>query len=144
MQEMLILRIVVRLLIPFIQLYGLYVIAAGHLGPGGGFAGGTIIGASMILYALTFDVCSGLEKLSHERASFLESIGAVWYVVLGLFGILIGGNFLANGQIGLPQGEAGRLISGGLIPLIAFGIGIKVAVTVISLYYSMVEEEDHV
>lgn len=142
MKEMLILKIVVRFIIPFIQIYGLYVTAAGHLGPGGGFAGGTIIAASMILYALTFDTCQGLEKLSHERASFLESMGAVWYVLLGLLGIFLGANFLANGQIGLPQGEPGRLLSGGLIPMVAFGIGIKVAVTVISLYYSLVEEEE--
>ena len=141
MQEILILKIVARFITPFIQVYGLYVIAAGHLGPGGGFAGGTIVAASMILYALTFDTEAGLEKLSHQRASFFESLGAIWYVLLGSLGILVGGNFLTNGQIGIPLGTPGHLISGGLIPLIAFGIGIKVAVTVISLYYSLVEED---
>ncbi len=141
MQEILILKIVVRFIIPFIQVYGFYVITAGHLSPGGGFAGGTIVAASMVLYALTFDASQGLEKLSHERASLFESLGAIWYVALGLLGVLVGGNFLTNGQIGIPLGTPGYLISGGLIPLLSFGIGIKVAVTVVSLYYSLVEED---
>ena len=40
-----------RLLIPVIVMFGVYVILTGHLGPGGGFSGGAIIGAGLILYA---------------------------------------------------------------------------------------------
>ena len=36
----LIVKTIVRLFTPFIQIYGLYVIAHGHYSPGGGFQGG--------------------------------------------------------------------------------------------------------
>ena len=37
--------------VPVIFLFGIYIILNGHLSPGGGFAGGAIISAGMILYA---------------------------------------------------------------------------------------------
>ena len=47
--ENIIIRTLCRFLIPFIQLFGLYVIAHGHGSPGGGFQGGCILAASFIL-----------------------------------------------------------------------------------------------
>ncbi len=140
-EEILILRVVVRFMMPFIQIYGCYIIVSGHLGPGGGFAGGTIVAASMILYALTFDVDRALDKVPHKHATMLESLGGIWFMSCGIVGLLLGGNFLANGQIGVPLGTPGRLLSGGLVPVIYFGVGIKVAMTIMSLYFSLVEED---
>ena len=45
-------RVVGRMLIPFIFLFGLYVQFHGDYGPGGGFQAGAIVAASVILYAL--------------------------------------------------------------------------------------------
>jgi multicomponent Na+:H+ antiporter subunit B len=45
-------RMVGRLLIPFIVLFGLYVQFHGEYGPGGGFQAGALIAAGMILYSL--------------------------------------------------------------------------------------------
>ncbi|WP_258189578.1 MnhB domain-containing protein [Candidatus Hakubella thermalkaliphila] len=61
--EDIIVRYVSRIILPFVQLYGLYVVLHGHLSPGGGFSGGAIIGASMILYALSFNLAAGSKKL---------------------------------------------------------------------------------
>ncbi len=141
MEEILILRVVVRFIMPFIQVYGCYIIVSGHLGPGGGFAGGTIVAASMILYALTFNINKALDKVPHKHATILESLGAILLITCGIVGLLLGGNFLANGQIGIPLGTPGRLLSGGLVPIIYFGIGVKVAMTIMSLYFSLVEED---
>ena len=47
-----IIRTVCRLLVPFVQLFGLYVIMHGHSSPGGGFQGGVIIASSFILLAM--------------------------------------------------------------------------------------------
>ena len=52
MKDQVVLRVVSKITIPFILLFGLYVITHGELGPGGGFQGGVIVAASFILYCL--------------------------------------------------------------------------------------------
>jgi len=135
--EDIVVRSVARLLVPFIQLYGLYVIFHGHLSPGGGFSGGAIVASSMILYGLSFNLESGTRKLSHDFSSLLESGGALWFLLIGLIGILAGSNFLANRVAGVPLGTPGQLFSSGIIFLLALGIGAKVASTMITLFYSL-------
>ena len=66
--ESLITQMSVRLMVPFIQLFGLYVIAHGHYSPGGGFQGGVALGASFILYALVFGLDASFGRFS-ERAN---------------------------------------------------------------------------
>jgi hypothetical protein len=46
-------RVVCALLSPFIAMFGLYIIAHGHYGPGGGFAGGVFLAVGAILPRLT-------------------------------------------------------------------------------------------
>ncbi|MBT9171775.1 MAG: Na(+)/H(+) antiporter subunit B [Syntrophomonadaceae bacterium] len=139
--EDLILRYVSRIVVPFVQLYGLYVVFHGHLSPGGGFSGGAIIGASMILYALAFNLAAGTKKISHDLSLILESSGGLIYAGVGLLAIFLGANFLGNMVAGFPLGTPGNLFSGGAIMLITLGVGIKVAATMITLFYSLIEEE---
>jgi multicomponent Na+:H+ antiporter subunit B len=135
--EDIVVRSISRLIVPFIQLYGLYVIFHGHLSPGGGFAGGAIVASSMILYGISFNLEAGSRKLSHDVSSLLESGGALWYLLVGLIGILLGSNFLANKIAGVNLGTPGQLLSSGIIFLLALGIGAKVASTMITLFYSL-------
>jgi len=60
-----------RVLIPVMQLFGLYVLFFGQYGPGGGFVGGVILGTSVILSILVF----GLSESSAPgaRAPALDS-----------------------------------------------------------------------
>ncbi|MBT9167831.1 MAG: Na(+)/H(+) antiporter subunit B [Syntrophomonadaceae bacterium] len=139
--EDIIVRYVSRIILPFVQLYGLYVVLHGHLSPGGGFSGGAIIGASMILYALSFNLAAGSKKLSHDVSSILESTGALIFAGMGLISLLLGANFLANRVAGIPLGTPGNLFSSGSIAIITFGVGIKVASTMITLFFSLIEEE---
>ena len=44
----------VRLMVPVIQIFAFYVLAHGHVSPGGGFQGGVVMGASFILVALAW------------------------------------------------------------------------------------------
>ena len=132
-------RSVARIIVPFIQLYGLYVIFHGHLSPGGGFAGGAIVGASMILYSLAFNLEACYRKFSHNTSSLLESGGALWYLLIGLLGILAGGVYLTNRAAGFYLGVPGQLFSSGMIFLLSMGIGTKVASTIITLFNSLCE-----
>lgn len=139
--EDLIIRMVSRVVVPFIQVYGLYVILHGHLTPGGSFSGGAILGSSMILFALSFNLERGAKKLTHEVSTLVEAGGASWFAILGLVGLFTGANFLANKAGGFYMGIPGTLISSGMIVLITLGLGLKVASTVITLFYNLIEVE---
>lgn len=137
-----ILREITTMMIPFIQMYGLYIIAHGHLSPGGGFAGGTVLAISMILYTLASGLDQSLKKIPHKVSSTMESFGATWYAAIGLVGVLRGANFLMNRGAGVPLGRPGQLFSSGLVMIITVGVGLKVASTVLSLFHTLVEEAD--
>ena len=135
-------RITSRLVAPFIQVYGIYVIIHGHISPGGGFSGGAIFGASLVLVALSFNLEVGAKQISHDTASILESGGALGFVITGLVAVALGANFLANQSAGFPMGQAGQLFSAGAIFIITFFLGIKVASTIVTLFYNIIEGED--
>ncbi len=137
-----IVRITSRLVAPFIQVYGIYVILHGHLSPGGGFSGGAIFGASLVLVALSFNLEVGAKQISHATASVLESGGALGFVVTGLVSVALGANFLANRAAGFPLGEVGEFFSAGAIFIITAFLGVKVASTIVTLFYNIIEGED--
>lgn len=139
--EDLIVKTVTRLIVPFIQLYGVFIILHGHISPGGGFAGGAIIASSLVLYTLTYGLNNGHKKMPHNISSKIESGGLLCFIMLGLVGIISGGNFLANKSAGFNMGEFGRIFSAGLIPLATIAIGLKVASTIVTLFHTMIEEE---
>lgn len=133
-----VLQTVVKILLPFIQIYGLYIIFHGHVSPGGGFAGGAVLASSFILFALANGVGAGFKLVPRLTAKWLESLGGLSFILLGVVGILRGAEYLAN----IPQwlGQAGRLFSAGIIPLLTVAVGVKVCSTVVTLFYHLLEE----
>jgi multicomponent Na+:H+ antiporter subunit B len=83
-----------RILIPVIQLFGLYVVAHGHYSPGGGFQGGVIMGASFILWAIARDLDAGLARMPERRFLVLGAVGILIYAGFGLGCQVLGENFL--------------------------------------------------
>lgn len=141
-----IVKSITRMVIPFIQLYGIFVILHGHITPGGGFSGGALIGTSLILYTLVFGLPKAKIKFSHRMSQIAESGGIIIYVGIGLIGLFLSGQFLTNIQAGFPLGEPGELLSSGMIPLLMIAIGIKVASTMVSLFHLLIEgdlDADH-
>lgn len=134
-----VLQTVVKVIVPFIQVYGLYIIFHGHISPGGGFAGGAVIASSFILFALANDVEEGFKRFPRLVGKWLEALGGLIFITLGLVGIIRGAAFLTN----VPEwlGRQGELFSAGLIPLLTLAIGIKVCSTVVTLFYHLLEEE---
>ena len=135
-----IIKNITRIVIPFAQVYGMFIILNGHISPGGGFAGGAIIGTTLILYTLVFGREKGRKKVSHKATEIAESGGILWFVLIGLVGMLVAGRFLTNTEAGFLEGELGEILSGGMIPLLMIGIGIKVASTMISLFNLLIDE----
>ncbi len=90
----LIIRTTTRLLLPAIQLFALYVIAHGHHSPGGGFQGGVIFAASLILVALCFSLKNAMLKASERLLLAMANVGIYIYAGVGLLCLFSLGNFL--------------------------------------------------
>ena len=134
----LIVRTVTRLLLPFMLLFGVYIILHGHLTPGGGFPGGVIISASVFMLALAFGIRWVQSRLNLLQAEVMESGGGLVVVVIGILGLVLGSFFLQNV---FPLGELGRLFSAGVLPLLYIGVGIKVAAGLVLIFYAMASEQ---
>jgi multicomponent Na+:H+ antiporter subunit B len=138
----LIIRTSVRLLVPFIQLYGLYVIVHGHYSPGGGFQGGVVLGASFILLALAYDLKTSLSFMSERVNNLLSNLGALIFVGIGLLCALLGGLFLdytALARLIPMAAEEWRSLG---IFLVELGVGLAVMSIMASLFWDLASGGD--
>lgn len=126
-----IVKTIVKLVVPPIILFGIYIFLHGHLTPGGGFPGGVIVASSFILLTLAFGREVASQKLKMSTASILESAGDLIFLSLAVVGMIVGGWFFVNF---LPKGYPLRIISAGFIPLANIAIGIKVGVGVFAVF----------
>ena len=117
--------------VPVIFLFGIYIILNGHLSPGGGFAGGAIISAGMILYANAFGT-QAAAKVFNDRTYVLSIVSALGvYCCAKAYSFFTGANHLESG---IPTGTPGNILSGGLILPLNICVGITVAATMYSFY----------
>lgn len=140
MRDYIIKRIVI-LIAPFICIYGFYVILHGASSAGGSFAGGIIFAIGIIAFSTIYGVEKGKKKVPEKVLVLIESYGTLWYVLIGVIGIIKGAPFLANKIAGISIGTPGSLASGGIIYLLGLGVGIRVASTMITLFFTMKEDE---
>jgi len=125
-------RVVGRMLIPFILLFGLYVQFHGEYGPGGGFQAGAIIAASIILYALLEGEGHALDVLPQKLLLGLMAGGAILYTGVGITGMLLGGNFLDYSVLASSPVTGQQL---GIL-LIEAGVGITVTGTLLAIFHA--------
>jgi multicomponent Na+:H+ antiporter subunit B len=90
----LVLRVIAKLLIPFILLFALYVQFHGDFGPGGGFQAGVIIAAAIIFYALIYGVEAARRAMPDWLVEIMLAGGVFIYAGVGLVGLGLGGNYL--------------------------------------------------
>ncbi len=90
----LVLRVVAKLLIPFMLLFALYVQFHGELGPGGGFQAGVIIAAAIVFYAIIFGLPAAQRLLPDTIVETMVAAGVLIYAGVGVLGIVLGGNYL--------------------------------------------------
>lgn len=132
-----IIRVSARMMVPFIQLFGLYVIVHGHYSPGGGFQGGVLLGASYILLALAFDLKTSLKTFSESMNSILGTTGALIFVGTAVLCALVGGLFLDYSalELLLPLGPIEWRSFG--IFIVEVGVGLAVMSIMLSLYWDL-------
>ena len=130
-----IVRTITRLLFPFLSLFGVYILVHGHLTPGGGFQGGVIIAASILMLWLAYGMRAAPLRLRLFRTEVLEALGGLILVTIGLTGFALGVSKVF-GHV-LPLGGLGQLFSGGDLPLLNLGTAIKVAAGMLLIFYGM-------
>ncbi len=140
--EDLIIETVSRILIPFIQIYALYVLAHGHSSPGGGFQGGCIYAASLILLFLLYGP-RGLEGNFPIKFLFiLSALGVgVSYAGIGALCMLFGKNFLDYAALNnfLPNGPIKARYYG--IAMVETGVQFTVMCTMALIFLKLLQEE---
>jgi len=139
----LIIKTVCRIIIPFIQLYALYVVAHGDFSPGGGFQGGVIFGSSLILLAISYDLKTLVNRIKEKVLGIYAAIGVLIYVGIGAICMPMGGNFLDYSRLApLVPGDPHHIRALGMLG-IEIGVGIAVTAVMAIIYINIVSEGRH-
>lgn len=136
-----IVSLVSRNVAPFIMVFALYVIFHGHYSPGGGFQGGTMLAAAVLLVRLASG--SEISQLQFKTSwgTPLGSIGVLIYFGTGFAAMLLGGNFLNYAT--LPLAEHADAVRGWGILLVEIGVGLAVMGILVAIYDDLLEGEPY-
>jgi len=132
MHSYLVLRVVTKLLLPFILLFALYVQFHGDYGPGGGFQAGVIFAVGFILYVLIYGTENAELVLPRGILRFGFSLGVLLYAGVGIFNLMLGANFLDYSVMGqtAPQGQHLGIF------LVELGVGITVSSVMVTVFFT--------
>ncbi len=133
-----ILRVVSKLLIPYILLFALYVQFHGDYGPGGGFQAGVIFAAALVLYALVFGLAAARQVAPPRVVERLMAIGALIFAGTGLVGLLRGRNFLDYTALDPHDPQHAQHLG---ILVVELGVGITVAAVMITVLFAFAGRE---
>lgn len=123
------------MLYPFCMMYGLYVVAHGHLTPGGGFQGGAVMATATALLIVAHRYEDVIAKVKKDGMKWLEVTGLMGFLLLALSGITRGSslldNWLANSNNLFGAAVAygpnpGLLETGGILPALNIAVGLEV------------------
>ena len=131
--------VISRKLVPFILLFGCYLISHGHLSPDGGFQGGAVLAAGITLLCLSRGVRDTRRTFPLRRVSLTESVAFLVILAMGAIGLVLGRRFLGNF---LPLGEPGRIPSALFIFLLNLLIGLKVGAGITVVLLGLLGEEE--
>jgi len=133
-----VLRVITKMLVPYILLFALYVQFHGDYGPGGGFQAGVIFAAGFILYSLVFGLESARRVAKPALLEGLIAMGLLLYAGTGVVAMLRGGNFLEYNALNHHNPVHGQHLG---ILLVELGVGITVAAVMISIFFAFAGRE---
>ncbi len=128
-----IVRTQTNFLYPLILIFGFYVVAHGHLTPGGGFQGGAVIATGIALVVVAYGYESIKKWIKKTRLTAAEGIGLLAFIITAICGIGTSFfyNWLANSGLlfgdRVPYGiNPGNLNTAGVLPIMNLAVGIEV------------------
>jgi energy-converting hydrogenase B subunit I len=105
---------------------GVYVALGGHITPGGGFQGGSIVAAGVLLTLVTFG--RKAVDISHSALVRMESAGVMLYILLGLAGLAYSGYFLYNAGATFTDGRAAAAVPAAAQAALAYPDGLNAGI----------------
>lgn len=136
MKEQTLLRVVAKMMFPFILTFGVYVVTHGEIGPGGGFQGGVILAAAFILFGLVFGADELERRIPPHRISQGMALGALIFAGCGVATVLMGGRFLDYAAF-RPHDPAGGEALG--MTIVETGVALTVCTVMIAIYLWVTE-----
>ena len=133
---------VVRFTVPLIAFFAIYIMLHGEGSPGGGFQGGAIAGASVILFALAFGLPESTDRMPLGARVPLESTAMFAFLAMGVIGITFGVHFLTYILPGLSA-QAAETVRNLMLNVIEVGIGVGGGVIFISIVFAMIREDEY-
>jgi multicomponent Na+:H+ antiporter subunit B len=125
-----VLRVVGKLLIPVLLLFGLLVQFHGKYSPGGGFSAGALFAAAVMLYGILEGADRSEAAMPQTIMLRLASIGATLYTSVGIVCMLLGGHFLDYNVL-WSNPVTGQYVG---ILLVEFGVGLTVTTVLIMIF----------
>jgi multicomponent Na+:H+ antiporter subunit B len=132
MRDTIILRVVVKMLLPAILLFALYVQFHGDYGPGGGFQAGVAASAAIILYGMVFGVPAARKVVPQRVIHVLIPLGVLIFAGTGIVSLLLGANYLDYSPFG-SHAEAGQHLG---ILIVEIGVFVTVSSTMLAIFYA--------
>lgn len=139
MKHQLVLRVVAKLIIPFILVFACYVQLHGELSPGGGFQSGVLIASAFILYGLVFGIDAAKNVFPQQVAIRLSALGLLIYTGVGAFTLLQGGELL-NYNLLAHDAVHGQHLG---IWLVEMGVCMTVASVMTLIYFIFGSHQPH-
>src|SRR6056297_3702605 len=130
----------VRVVAPFVLTFGLFIMFHGADTPGGGFQGGVVAGAVVMMLAFAYGIESTRRWLDVRVVAALASGGVLVFAGIGLGSILLGGQFLQYNEY-LPYYSKASKYG---IELVELGIGGIVASVAIGLFFLLAAGFGHI
>ncbi len=119
------------ILVPIVLLLGVYVVLNGHLSPGGGFSGGAIMGAGLILYVTAFGFDKMRRFFTYKTYQRVVLVALLTYAISKCYSFYTGANHIESI---IPLGTPGAILSSGLILVLNICVGFIVTCTMYCFY----------
>ena len=126
-----ILQLAAKILVPIVLFYGIYVVLNGHLSPGGGFSGGAIMGAALILYLNAFGFEKASKIFTFKTFRWVTFVSLMTYAGLKSYSFFTGANHIESH---IPKGTPGAILSSGFILPLNICVGLIVMCTMYAFY----------
>lgn len=118
-------------LVPIVLIFGIYVVLNGHLSPGGGFSGGAIMGAALMIYVTAFGFKSIRRFFTYKTYQYVVLVALLTYACSKCYSFYTGANHIESI---IPLGTPGAILSSGLILVLNICVGFIVTCTMYCFY----------
>lgn len=132
--------IIGRIMVPLIQLYGLYVLIHGHYSPGGGFQAGAALAASVLLARVTLGSRHSMTVFPAKLGPIMAGLGFLIYILTGLIPMSLGGTFLDYSYLPIPGLSSPELRSEGIL-FIEVGVTLAVSGVLVTIFDHLTAED---